>query len=523
MAMFSPEYGLRRTLTDALEDELYHILNKFHPSEDFTLSSTTLASQHSSTTLSTPTKDGISANTTTTTTTAVATSATAAAFGPTSDNMLAAEPWQGLDLTRALDDLERQFGAPSTSLAADNNTLSMNSPRTLPVTPPMQSVTQFEDSSVSSADRNIFNEFSHSSMGMAADASTVSPPKQTVNMRNLINPQRNSTVSAQFNGMVAGGNSYFSTGMGVNFANSVTGGPTNVYTHDGFYCLDNGFDESGEFEFPLQDGFTGLNDEDVKVMFSNEGQQRDGDDADDNNGKVFGTTVDMDLEAFNNLYSEDQLFSNSLGTASTLSSRSCSRSTFSEISGDCPSEISIVSHSVPTSSNTLSNLELVSKKPRDSVSNNVTKVASKNGRKRNSRGRSSEHLSHASAEILRSMLGQVQGTQNNSESTGAENESLDDEIYTCRLVNLTTKRPCLAQFSRSYDLTRHQNTVHAKKKLVFRCSECIKKMGLDGYDRTFSRLDALTRHCKTKHEHLTLEERQRVTKFAKENIGYVVD
>lgn len=522
MAMFSPEYGLRRTLTDALEDELYHISNKFYPDEDLTLSSTTLASQHSSPTFSTPTKDGIAASAIAHTTTSAPTAAPVPI--PTSNDTLAAEPWQGLDLTRALDDLERQFGAPTTSLAADNNTLSMSSPRTLPVTPPMQSVTQFEDSSISSVDRNIFNKFSYTAMGMTDDASTVSPPRQTVSMRNLINPQRDSTISDQFNGMIAGGNSYLPTGVGMNFTNPITGGPT-VYTHDGFYCLDNGFDEFGEFEFPLQDGFTGLNGEDAKVTFSNDRQQRDGDiDNDDNdNGKVFGTAVDMDLEAFNNLYSEDQLFSNSLGTVSTLSSRSSSRSTFSELSGDCPSEISNVSHSVPTSSNTLSNLEFSSKKPRDSVSNNVTKMTSKNGRKRNSRGKSSEHLSHASAEILKSMLGQVQGIQNNNDSTSAQNESLDDEIYTCRLVNLTTKRPCLAQFSRSYDLTRHQNTVHAKKKLVFRCSECIKKMGLDGYDRTFSRLDALTRHCKTKHEHLTLEERQRVTKFAKENIGYVVD
>lgn len=95
-----------------------------------------------------------------------------------------------------------------------------------------------------------------------------------------------------------------------------------------------------------------------------------------------------------------------------------------------------------------------------------------------------------------------------------------NEIYTCRLVNLITKEPCAAQFSRSYDLTRHQNTIHAKKKIVFRCSECMKLLGNEGYEKTFSRLDALTRHIKSKHENLTPEERQRVTKYAKENIGY---
>lgn len=102
------------------------------------------------------------------------------------------------------------------------------------------------------------------------------------------------------------------------------------------------------------------------------------------------------------------------------------------------------------------------------------------------------------------------------------NDSHDNEIFTCRLVNLITNEPCMAEFSRIYDLTRHQNTIHAKKKIVFRCSECIKMMGHEGYSKTFSRLDALTRHIKSKHEDLTPEQRQYVTKYAKENIGYVM-
>lgn len=96
------------------------------------------------------------------------------------------------------------------------------------------------------------------------------------------------------------------------------------------------------------------------------------------------------------------------------------------------------------------------------------------------------------------------------------------EIFTCMIVNSITKQPCSAQFSRSYDLTRHQNTIHAKKKAVFRCFECISLLGQEGYQKTFSRLDALTRHIKSKHEDLSLERRQEVTKYARENIGYVV-
>lgn len=89
-------------------------------------------------------------------------------------------------------------------------------------------------------------------------------------------------------------------------------------------------------------------------------------------------------------------------------------------------------------------------------------------------------------------------------------------------MNLITNEPCGAQFSRSYDLTRHQNTIHAKGRLSSVARKCIKILGSEGYQKTFSRLDALTRHIKSKHEDLSLEQRQEVTKFAKANIGYVM-
>ncbi|EJS44329.1 rpn4p [Saccharomyces arboricola H-6] len=107
-------------------------------------------------------------------------------------------------------------------------------------------------------------------------------------------------------------------------------------------------------------------------------------------------------------------------------------------------------------------------------------------------------------------------------SLHASSSDGNNEIFTCQIMNLITAEPCGAQFSRSYDLTRHQNTIHAKRKIVFRCSECIKILGSEGYQKTFSRLDALTRHIKSKHEDLSQEQRQEVTKFAKANIGYVM-
>lgn len=102
------------------------------------------------------------------------------------------------------------------------------------------------------------------------------------------------------------------------------------------------------------------------------------------------------------------------------------------------------------------------------------------------------------------------------------NSKFENDIYTCMMLDLITDAPCSAQFSRSYDLVRHQNTIHAKQKIVFHCLQCIKLFGERGFSKTFSRLDALSRHLKSKHEGLTLEEKKEVTKYAKKNIGYIM-
>ncbi|AAS52908.1 AER227Wp [Eremothecium gossypii ATCC 10895] len=95
-----------------------------------------------------------------------------------------------------------------------------------------------------------------------------------------------------------------------------------------------------------------------------------------------------------------------------------------------------------------------------------------------------------------------------------------NEEHTCQLINSITKQPCLKKFSRPYDLIRHQKTIHATKKKIFRCLICIQEHGTEGYQRTFSRGDALSRHVKVKHE-LVGEEAQKVIQFAKENVEYV--
>lgn len=93
------------------------------------------------------------------------------------------------------------------------------------------------------------------------------------------------------------------------------------------------------------------------------------------------------------------------------------------------------------------------------------------------------------------------------------------EVHTCTLVNPITNEPCSKKFSRPYDLIRHQKTIHASKKKVFRCVICIQQQGTEGYQKTFSRGDALSRHVKVKHE-LTGAEAQKAIQFAKENVEF---
>lgn len=82
---------------------------------------------------------------------------------------------------------------------------------------------------------------------------------------------------------------------------------------------------------------------------------------------------------------------------------------------------------------------------------------------------------------------------------------------------------CLKQFSRPYDLVRHENTIHATKKKIFRCVICEgRRHGGSGNGtlKTFSRGDALTRHIKMKHG-LEGAEAAELINEAKEHVEYV--
>ena len=64
--------------------------------------------------------------------------------------------------------------------------------------------------------------------------------------------------------------------------------------------------------------------------------------------------------------------------------------------------------------------------------------------------------------------------------------------HKCEKINPSTGKPCNTVFSRSYDLTRHEDTIHNNRKQKVRCHLCTE-------EKTFSRNDALTRHMRVVH------------------------
>jgi hypothetical protein len=64
--------------------------------------------------------------------------------------------------------------------------------------------------------------------------------------------------------------------------------------------------------------------------------------------------------------------------------------------------------------------------------------------------------------------------------------------HRCMRVNPSTGKPCNTVFSRPYDLTRHEDTIHNIAKAKARCEICDD-------DKFFSRSDALVRHRRVKH------------------------
>jgi hypothetical protein len=64
--------------------------------------------------------------------------------------------------------------------------------------------------------------------------------------------------------------------------------------------------------------------------------------------------------------------------------------------------------------------------------------------------------------------------------------------HRCGRINPGTAKPCNTVFSRPYDLTRHEDTIHNPHTKKVRCNLCTE-------EKIFSRADALTRHYRVCH------------------------
>ncbi|BFZ55155.1 regulatory particle non-ATPase [Savitreella phatthalungensis] len=85
------------------------------------------------------------------------------------------------------------------------------------------------------------------------------------------------------------------------------------------------------------------------------------------------------------------------------------------------------------------------------------------------------------------------GDESNPKS-GSNNKMLGP--HRCDLINPLTGEYCGVEFSRPYDLVRHQDTIHRQKKAEFRCDVCNEI----GVEKVFSRNDALVRHMRHVHK-----------------------
>lgn len=83
-------------------------------------------------------------------------------------------------------------------------------------------------------------------------------------------------------------------------------------------------------------------------------------------------------------------------------------------------------------------------------------------------------------------------TSNSSINHASSSRNNSTGPFRCERINPGTGRPCNTIFSRSYDLTRHEETIHNNNKKKSKCQICTE-------DKTFSRHDALTRHMRVVH------------------------
>ena len=85
-----------------------------------------------------------------------------------------------------------------------------------------------------------------------------------------------------------------------------------------------------------------------------------------------------------------------------------------------------------------------------------------------------------------------EGHRQGTPSSNADSRLTQAGPHKCERTNPQTGKPCNSIFSRPYDLTRHEDTIHNARKQKVRCRYCTE-------EKTFSRNDALTRHMRVVH------------------------
>lgn len=74
-----------------------------------------------------------------------------------------------------------------------------------------------------------------------------------------------------------------------------------------------------------------------------------------------------------------------------------------------------------------------------------------------------------------------------------------DVVHECQLPSADEPGGlCLRRFARKYELIRHQETVHSKRKKLFKCFVCLKQNPYLG-PRIFTRHDTLAKHIRVNH------------------------
>jgi len=107
-----------------------------------------------------------------------------------------------------------------------------------------------------------------------------------------------------------------------------------------------------------------------------------------------------------------------------------------------------------------------------------------------------------------------------SKSSNKSSNYDPDVIHECQLTSADElHKMCLRRFSRKYELIRHQETVHSKKKKLFKCFVCVKQNPGIG-PRIFTRHDTLAKHIRVNHK-ISGKEAKAEVAYSKKNAEVV--